>query len=234
MKSLFFKGFILLSAISLMVSCAEVDDGRLAEGSIEYQVTYPKMDPNSIMAELLPTQMILQFKNNNWHSDLSAGFGMFRMNVINNGNDHEMMQMMKLINEKYVVSYNEEEAQKSLKSFPEMSIEQTGNTKMIATYECKEAIVTLYGDTTTATFNIYYTNEIRLEEPNWFTQYAGIDGVLMEYQVDRYDLCTRFTAIEVLPKEVDDELFEVPDQYEILEEDEMTTKMQEIFNNFSE
>ncbi len=233
MKNLFFKWFILFSAISIIVSCSEVDDGRLAEGSIEYKVTYPKLDPNSIMVELLPTQMTLQFKDNNWYSDLSAGFGMFRMNVINNGNDHEMMQMMKLINDKYVVRYDKEKALSSLNSFPEMSFEETGKTKMIADYECKEAIATLYGDST-ETFTIFYTDQIRLEEPNWFTQYAGIDGVLMEYQVDRYDLCTRFTAVEVLIQEIENDIFEVPDLYENLEEDEMTIKMQEIFNNFSE
>jgi hypothetical protein len=104
---------------------------------------------------------------------------------------------------------------------------------MIADYECKEAIATLYGDSI-ETFTIYYTDQIRLKEPNWFTQYAGIAGVLMEYQVERYDLCTRFTAVKVLKQEIENDIFEVPDLYEDLEEDEMTIKMQEIFNNFSE
>ena len=210
-----------------------LDDGRVDEGVIEYQVTYPKLDPSSILAELLPTKMVMKFKDDHYITDLSAGFGMFRMNVINNAEDMEFAQMVKLINDRFVVKYNKENAGQFLKGFPDIEIVETGKKKTIANYECDEAIVTVFADTL-ETYTIYYTKDIRFDNSNWFTQYAGIDGVLLEYQVERYNLCSRFTANHVLAQEIDNDEFNVPEEYEVIDEEEMNQKMEEIFNNFSE
>lgn len=208
-------------------------DGRLSEGVIEYEVSYPKLDPSSVLIELLPTKMTMKFKDDRFVTDLSAGFGMFRMNLVNNSDDHEFVQMVKLIGDKYTVTYDEEKALKSLNKFPEISLKETGKTKMIANYECKEAIVTIQNDSL-ETYTLYFTDKIRLNKPNWFTQFTGIEGVLMEYQVERYNLCTHFRAIEVLPQEIEDEVFDIPEDYTEISEEEMDVKMTDIFNSFSE
>jgi GLPGLI family protein len=234
MKGALLKNLFAASLIALFASCTELlDDGRLSEGVIEYEVTYPKIDPGSILIELLPTKMIMKFKDNRFSTELSAGFGMFKMNVLNYSEDHEFVQLVKLINDRVMVKYNEEGALRSLESFPQISIEKTNNKKKIADFECSEAIITVHGDSVEV-FTIYYTNEIKLEDPNWFTQFAEIEGVLMEYQVERYNLCTRFTAINVLPQEIEDEAFDIPEEYKTIEESEMDAKLLKIFNDFSE
>ena len=217
-----------------MTGCEHLKkDSRLSEGVIEYEVSYPKMDPSSLLIELLPTKMTMHFRDDEFMTDLAAGFGMFRMNVISNGDDKEMSQMVKLIKERYVVVYDEAAARKSNEHMPAITIEQTSNVKKIAGYECKEAIVHVQ-NAENETYKIYYTDKIRLKAPNWFTQFTDIEGVLMEYQVERYNLCSKFVASKVLQQEVEDNLFEVPEGYKRITEDEMNEKMQEIFNNFSE
>ena len=103
----FNKRFILCGILSIALwSCSTFqDDGRVSEGTIEYAVTYPKLDPNSILAELLPTKMEMKFKDNQMVTDLAAGFGMFRMNVISFGDNKEIAQMVKLINERFTVRF---------------------------------------------------------------------------------------------------------------------------------
>jgi len=208
-------------------------DDRISEGIIEYEVTYPKMDPNSILAELLPTKMVMSFKDNHFATELSAGFGMFKMNVINNGEDHELAQLVKLINERFVVQYNQESAIKALEALPEITVKETGKKKQIAGFDCNEAIVTLHGDSV-ETFTIYFTNDIHIDHPNWFNQFSGIEGVLMEYQIEKYNLCSRFVATSVTPKEISEDLFNISEDYENINEEEMDRKMLEIFNSFSE
>jgi len=225
-----FGGFLLL----LMSACSTFnDDGRISEGIIEFEVTYPKLDPNSILSELLPTKMTMSFKDNQYTTDFSAGFGMFRMNMISNSDEKKMSQMVKLINERFAVNYEVQDVINSIKKRPIIEFEYTDKTKIIAGFECKEVIASVQNDTTES-YTIYYTNEIRLDHPNWFTELAEIDGVMLEYQVERYDLCSRFRAIKVLPKEIDDEIFEISEAYKVIQEDEMDKKMDEIFNNFSE
>ena len=229
-----FRFFLSAIVLAFLVSCDELmDDGRIKEGVIVYDVQYPKMDESSVLADLLPTKMEMHFKDNKFFNELSTGFGMFKMNVINDGDDHQMIQMVKLINERYAVQYDKEGALQSLENFPKMTIQETGKKKEIAGFMCNEANVTLHGDSA-ETYKIYFTKEIHLDNANWFTQYAGVEGVLMEYQVERYNLCTRFTAVDVLSQEIEDEIFEVPGEYENVDEDFMNAKMEEIFNSFSE
>ena len=158
---------------------------------------------------------------------------MFRMNVITRNDDREVSQLVKLINERFVVNYDEPSMVASNDQFPELQIKQTGNVKTIAGYECQEAIVTVLNDSI-ETFTIFFTDQINLEEPNWFTQFTEIKGVLMEYQIERYNLCSRFSASKVIVKEIDDDIFSVPDEYTEINEQEMNDKMQDIFDNFSE
>ncbi|MEQ9062555.1 MAG: DUF4412 domain-containing protein [Vicingaceae bacterium] len=234
LKSIIRHIFVPIFLFSALLGCKDIEeDKRLSEGIIEYSVAYPKLDPTSILAELLPSKMTLTFKEDKFTTDLSAGFGMFRLNVISHGDEKEMSQMVKLINERFVVNYSEVEAIKSNKQLPQMEIEETGKTKKIAGYLCNEARVTVSGDSI-ETYLIYYTKDIRIDHPNWFTQMMNIDGVLLEYQVERYNLCSRFTATSVVPKEIDSEFFNVPKDYTEITEAEMNEKMEEIFNNFSE
>ncbi len=229
-----FRFFLPAIFLAFIVSCDDlIDDGRIKEGVVVYDVQYPKMDESSVLADLLPTKMEMHFKDNKFFNELSAGFGMFKMNVINDGDDHKMIQMVKLINERYAVQYDEAGALKSLEAFPKMTIQETGKKKEIAGFSCNEAKVTVHGDST-ETFTIYFTKDIHLDNANWFTQFAGVEGVLMEYQVERYNLCTRFTAVDVISQEVDNEIFEIPDEFENVDEEFMTAKMQEIFDSFSE
>lgn len=217
-----------------MAGCESIkDDGRMSEGLIEYTVAYPKLNPNSVLIELLPTKMTMSFKDDYFKTDLAAGFGMFRMNVIVNNDDKEVSQMVKLINDRFVVKYDETSAIASNRELPKIRIEHSGNVKTIAGYECKEATVYVLNDSIES-FIIYYTDEIRITNSNWFTQFTEIEGVLMEYQVERYSLCSRFTASKVITKEIDEEIFTVPEEYTEIKEYEMTDKMLEIFNNFSE
>ena len=229
-----FRFLFFLSLVALISGCEGLkNDGRLREGVIEYNVTYPKLDPNSVLIELLPTKMTLSFKDDLFKTDLSAGFGMFKMNVIVRNDDKEVSQLVKLINDRFVVNYDEAAAIASNEQFPKIRLEHTGKVKTIAGFECKEALVTVLNDSN-ETFTIYYTDQIRLMESNWFTQFTEIEGVLMEYQVERYNLCSRFSALKVTAKEIDDNVFAVPDEYKEIQEQEMNDKMQDIFNNFSE
>lgn len=227
--------YLLLLAIIISVNgCTTYfDSGKVSEGIVEFEVSYPELDPSSVLADLLPTKMVMKFKDDKFATDLSAGFGMFKMSIVNDGDEKEFSQLVKLINEKFIVSYDEAGGLNSLGNLPIARIEETGKTKMIAEFECKEAMVHLEGDSSLP-FTIYYTDEIKLANSNWFNIFSEIDGVLLEYQIERYNLCTRFKATKVIQQEIEDEVFDISEEYESITEEEMNSKMEEIFNNFSE
>jgi hypothetical protein len=73
-----------------------------------------------------------------------------------------------------------------------MIIEPTDETRTIVGLECKRSIVRL-GDTGES-FDIYYTNDIKLADPNMTNPYKKIDGVLVEFQLSLSGLKMKFTA----------------------------------------
>lgn len=222
--------FIVSMAI---ISCDSFkQDQRISEGVIEYQVTYPKLEPGSMLRDLLPTTMTMSFKDGQYVTDLSAGFGLFKTAWLSTGSGESCAQMIKLINEKYVVEFDEKMIAQSLADMPAITIEHTGVSKKIAEYNCQEIIVHV-DNAEQEVYTVYYTDEIHLEQPNWFTQFAEINGVLMEYQIEKYDVCTRFSATTVVAQEVEDQLLEVPEDYVSISVEEMDTKMLEIFEGFA-
>lgn len=140
--------------------------------------------------------------------------------------------MVKLINKKYALQLNEEGIKKYIESQPKVSIEYTNDIKEILGYNCKKAIITLDNDKNDA-FTVYYTDQINIETPNWCNEFTDIEGVLLEYQYEKYDVCMRFTASKIHFKEVDDKNFELSNEYKLISEEEMNKEMQEIFDSFN-
>ena len=229
-----FNLITLLLGIILLNGCKTfVKDDRVSEGIIEFDVSYPKLKETSVLKDFLPTKMTMKFRDNKFHSELSAAFGLFKTNVISFGDGESFAQTVKLIDKKYAVKYDQEMAKKSNSKLPAISIEHTTNTKMIAGFTCKEVIVKV-DNIDKEVYKIYYTEEINIENPNWFTQFDNISGVLMEYQIEKYNICTRFQATSVESTEIDKSSFEIKEEYSLISEERLEMEMMEIFDEFSD
>lgn len=195
-------------------------DGKdgIAEGIIEYDAE--PVDMSNPMADLAPSKMTVRFKDNKSCVDLSAGMGLFSTTFISDPENLTMTQLIKLLNKKYVHVADTSELRQENHQGPKMFIEKTNETKMIAKYKCKKAIVR-FENNARPPFDIYYTNDIAIENPNWSNPFSEIDGVLMEYQLARHGLEMRFTAKTVTPSDIDDEIFEVPEDYKKISHEEL-------------
>ena len=215
--------FILLS------SCREFTDEKyISEGIIEFQVTYPKTNEDSFMAGLMPETMYFKFKDDKIALDLSGGMGMFKTSFVSNGEKGTLLQMVKMMNKKYAILFDTSDISKMNNEVPQMNIEFVDSVKTIAGYQCKKAIITFPEDESTS-FDVYYTKDINLKTPNWNTQFKEIDGVLLEYQMTRYNIEMKFTATTVVKEDIEDSAFEMPEDYKIISKKEMD----DLFLNFN-
>ena len=55
---------------------------NISEGTIEYDVTYPELDSGNIMLEMLPSTMVMQFKDGKFRSELKTAAGIIEMSVL--------------------------------------------------------------------------------------------------------------------------------------------------------
>lgn len=227
-KNIFFL-FLLLGFLALF-SCKDGVADQ-SEGVIEYDVSYPKMDKTNFMLDFMPKEMKMYFKDNKYITTVSAGMGTFKTEFLCDKATDEFFQLVKLINKKYVLRLEGEQIPKTLEMLPAYRIEFVDEYKEILGYTCKKAIVTVDNETNDA-FSVYYTDQIKIENPNWCNQFAPIKGVMLEYQYDKYDICMRFEAKKINFEKVKDKIFEVPKDYQSVSFDEMEKEMTEIFESF--
>jgi GLPGLI family protein len=222
---------IIIIIVSLTILSCGGSSSDKSQGIIAYNVSYPKMDKHNLMFDFMPKKMVLKFKNNNYTTSLSAGMGMFKTDFVVNQEENEFSQLVKLINKKYILTLKGEEIEKSINHLPTFHIEYTGETKKILNYVCEKAIITVDNEANDA-FTVFYTDQIELETPNWSNQFNGINGVMLEYQYEKYGICMRFKAKNIKFTEIDDSEFDLDAKYEHISEVRMDTEMQEIFDSF--
>lgn len=222
---------ISLVILSLYLIGCSGDSNENSEGIISYKVTYPKMDKTKFMFEFMPKKMELIFKNDKYITNLSAGMGLFKTSFIVDKNKSEFTQLVKLADKKYILTLKEEKVEESLSRLPSFIIEYTGETKQILNYACKKAIITI-NDGSNDVFTLFYTDQINIKTPNWCNQFKEINGVLLEYEYEKYDVCMRFTAEKIAFKNINDTEFKIDKKYVAISESNLDREMQEIFDTF--
>jgi GLPGLI family protein len=108
-----------------------------------------------------------------------------------------------------------------------MIITLTDQTKEIAGYVCNHARVTFANDST-KNFDIFYTDKIGIKEPNWCTPFHEIKGVLMEAQVNKFNIDMHMVATEVVAEEYPEDDFIISHEYQPITVQEMA----DIFQSF--
>ena len=86
-------------------------------------------------------------------------------------------------------------------------IRKTTKTSVICGYNCKSAEVTIPAGKNKV-YEIWYTNEINIKDPNTATPFSEIDGVLMSFFFLLGPAELHFEAETVYKKEIPDEAFE--------------------------
>jgi hypothetical protein len=96
-----------------------------------------------------------------------------------------------------------------------IEIKKTLKTARICGFNCKNAEVTFPYDRSKI-YNIWYTNEIPIKDPNASTPFCQIDGVLMSFFffIGRSEF--HFFAQNVYKKEIPDKTFERKDKFKMV------------------
>lgn len=208
-----------IAAAIIISGCAGTGgSGQLTEGVIEYDARILNTDnPNAYAA---PSKMTFRFKDSKCRGEISAGMGFLNTVLITNPNDKTLIQLVRLFQTKYAHVYELDEVQKENSIMPEYTLKLTDETKSIAGYKCKRAIFD-FKDEKHADYDVYFTNDIEIETPNWASPFHEIDGVLMEYQVSKYGMDLRFTAKSVIHSKVESSLFEISEDYKIVKAEDI-------------
>ena len=201
-----------------------------SEGMIFYDVTYPSEQGN-LMTELMPGEMVLKFKDDQMVSELKSIGGLMSITISADNRKKEMIQVLKDFDKRYGLMLNEETIVEWINRNPQLLIEELEGTELIAGYNCKKAIGRFNSDSLTD-IQLFYTDQIDLESPNWFNPYSNITGVLLGYDIEYLGMRMRFRAREVKYTDIDDSVFEVKTPFENVEQDKMDDVCNQLATDF--
>lgn len=228
MNRIFTIAFIagLFFATTACENVQELFSDKIDEGFIEYDIVYLQDERENPLISLLPTTMQYKFRDNISVQKIEGWMSIFAMSGIADRNKNQSFALLKIMNEKYVYETNMSGPSFGFDEMPKFTIEHTDCTKVIAGMPCKKLNVVFESDTIPG-FSIFYTDMIKLDNPNSHNPFTQVNWVLLEYQMSFQKIPMRLTATKILKEEVLDEEFQIPAGYESVSRE----KMQEVISN---
>lgn len=218
---------IYTAFITVLYSCKNINiSGGKNEGVIEYDIKYLQSDKENPLISLLPTTLVYKYKDDKIMQKIEGWMGVFHLAGIVRSNENYKAGYMKILGEKYVFETTIDGVSFGFDPYKKMVLKPTDSVKIIAGLKCKGVEVYL-NDSTRPSFMIYYTDEIKIKNPNCHNPYKDIKGVLMEYRMSFQKIPMKLTARKVSYESVPEDEFVVPDGYQHV----TLEKMQEVINN---
>ncbi len=211
------KGIIIsligvAAVAAVLLTCNKCNMMKKSEGWVEYKVTYPLIDSSNSMLSVMPDKMYFKFKDNNTISDLQAMGGLVGSSFISDFKNKKVMQTFRMLVNKYAAKLNDRDIEKMKRDFDVMGVSVTNETRIIAGKKCKEADIRLGNGTK---FSVFFSEDFDIKNPNWSNPYYKINGVLMDFQVEKYGILMQFTATKVVTDKVDENEFKITPDYKM-------------------
>jgi len=195
------------------------------EGLITYKLKYLE---NNDITTLLPTEMTIAFKDDNMHQKVVGWSNIFSLEGIRNVKDKTCSALFKVLGKRFVyTSHSLGQVVFGFDPYNGMKLVKTNETKTIAGFNCKKVKVE-FPDKSREDFYIYYTDEIKLKNPNWNNPFYDIKGVLMEYQIEMFGIKTQIVADTVQFIKVDDNEFDIPVDYKQVTKEELEDEINKL------
>ncbi len=210
MKFKYQKNLLIIFSFSLLSfwSCGN-DISKGKEGVIHYQLTYLDDENANPIITFLPNTMRYSFKKGKTIQKVEGWGGVFTMIGLSDTKKDSVVALMKILGDKFEYKCKLGEDSFGYTPLDDLSIEYVEGEKLIAGYKCKKAIA----KSKTDTFELYYTEALKIKDANWNTPFKEVKGILMEYQISMFNINTKIVATEIQKIKVEDSEFEIPEGY---------------------
>ncbi len=220
-------------ACALLYGCGSgFLDARPDAGVIEYALSFPDQPANGIMSGMLPEKTTLFFQGHEQIAELSAGMGLFRTAMIMNNKTRTMDYQLTLMGKRITAKLQPNDIHEYFGDGGEPVIVHTQRVDTVAGYPCRHAIA-IFPRVSHAEVDLWYTDKIDMEAPNWMNPFAQVEGVLLRYELVHHGLRMRMDATSVKPGKVDPAKFGVDTGFQQVSPAQMKAEMAEVIGSFA-
>jgi hypothetical protein len=204
---------LLFTVILIFVaySCKKAGGRRINQGEIHYDVQY-EGHVTLMPKELMPKNLVVSFKDDNIIYELISPFGNSGITNLSNPSKEIYDTYLSMFTIRYFYASKPGELYPGFDAMRGMEVKKTARSAVICGFNCKNAEVTFPFDRSKI-YNVWYTAEIPVRNPNASTPFNQIDGVLMSFFffIGRSEF--HFEAQNVYRKEIPDKTFERKEKF---------------------
>lgn len=192
---------------------------KLKEGKITFEIEMNNAEEmNDQMLAMMPKEMTVFFKDGKSRGEMNMMGG--KVISITDSKAGETVSCMDIMGRKQAIKTTKQDAEKEKSQMGEYDVKITDDTKEIAGYKCKKAIITFKNSQDKeGSMDIWFTNELEASNSEKYA-WKGIDGYMMEFSVDQRGMAMKFTCTEVKKEAVSDDLFKIPEGYTVMTQEE--------------
>ena len=201
----------------LVATCHVLAGEKLKEGKLKFEITMPEAEGMSDqMLAMMPKEMTLYFKGDKSRSEMMM-MGTTMISISDKKAD-ETITYMDIMGKKTAIRTTAEDAEKEKAALGEYEVKITDESKIIAGYNCKKAIVHMKKDD--QTMDVWFTDELEVANSTKYT-WKGIDGFMMEFFITQGKMQMKFTCTQVKKESVSDDMFKAPEGYTVMTPEEL-------------
>jgi hypothetical protein len=209
-----FRKFLVLICLlaAAHYSCRRDAGKNLNQGEIHYGIEYSG-NLGTLPMDLKPNTLVVSFKGDKILFDIITPIGKQGISNLSNPDINAYDIYVTMFTSRLVYSCKPGEIPPGFSTMKGMVIKKTSKTSEICGLNCKNAVVSFPSDPNKV-YDIWYTNEIKVKNPNSVTPYKDIDGVLMSFFYFMGNTVLHFEAENVYKKEIPDKTFERKEKFQ--------------------
>ncbi len=218
--------------LMLFVGISTMAQNKLSEGKVFFDISYPDLTGDAKRFESsLPKDATIYFKNGKSRVEMPNPVG--KITTIADTGMADVIILMNLGGKKFTMKKSPEDIKQAQIDMqgggvpPTVSIIKTDETKVIAGYTCKKAIINLIHQSKTISSNCWYTDKLPKIMSGTDTNYDAIEGFMMEYSVTQDGITKILKVRQVIEEKIGDVLFQISPLYRFVKSDE---ELAEILN----
>jgi hypothetical protein len=200
---------------------------NVKEGIITYKINYLGEELPEAGKEFLPDKMVLMFNEHYSKTSIEGFMGVFDLSLITDLKNRESSTFIKVFDKKCMYTGQTGEYSCLFEYMGPLKTVSCDEIRNIAGYVTRCANVN-YNDEQSNQFNIFYTQDIVVKNPNVNSPYENIDGVMLQFQMRFETITMVFTAEKVIRKNIPNKEFKYPEGYAVTSEEKMNKILSEL------
>jgi len=191
------------------------------QGTITYDITYTGANITPAEKAQLPVTSTVTVKDCKTKTEMVTG--PVTQAAITDGATKSEIVLIDYMGTKYALKLSTAEISEGMAKATMPKVTLTPDTKVIAGFTCKKAILTTVQEDSSITKDtIYYTEEIGCSDLNFSSTFKDIPGAILEYTeyIAQIEATSVYKAKEVKKSKISDNIFLIPSDYQEVTKEE--------------